>query len=300
MLALGLRLASTLLSSLLLLMIKVSGEHHLWFPETLVWRQMLPVVALAGWLGWRGELRRLRTARPWLHARRALIGTGTMFLSLGVVLLLPLAEATVLAFTAPIFAVILSVLLLNEKVGIWRIGAILLGLIGVAIMANPGHSPLPPFGIAVGISAAFMVAVISIQLRDLGRTEEPVTIVFYFSLLSLPLLVLILPFAPAEYDRPMHHDWVGWLMIAAVGVFGLFSQLLQTAALRYGRVSSVIVMDYAQFGWSLLWGWLVFAHLPPPSTWLGAPAIIGAGAIIARREHLRGRQTASDLSPVIN
>ena len=300
MLALGLRLASTLLSSLLLLMIKVSGEHHLWFPETLVWRQMLPVVALAGWLGWRGELRRLRTARPWLHARRALIGTGTMFLSLGVVLLLPLAEATVLAFTAPIFAVILSVLLLNEKVGIWRIGAILLGLIGVAIMANPGHSPLPPFGIAVGISAAFMVAVISIQLRDLGRTEEPVTIVFYFSLLSLPLLVLILPFAPAGYDRPMHHDLVGWLMIAAVGVFGLFSQLLQTAALRYGRVSSVIVMDYAQFGWSLLWGWLVFAHLPPASTWLGAPAIIGAGAIIARREHLRGRETASDLAPVIN
>ena len=300
MLALGLRLASTLLSSLLLLMIKVSGEHHLWFPETLVWRQMLPVVALAGWLGWRGELRRLRTARPWLHARRALIGTGTMFLSLGVVLLLPLAEATVLAFTAPIFAVILSVLLLNEKVGIWRIGAILLGLVGVAIMANPGHSPLPPFGIAVGISAAFMVAVISIQLRDLGRTEEPVTIVFYFSLLSLPLLVLILPFAPAGYDRPMHHDWVGWLMIAGVGVFGLFSQLLQTAALRYGRVSSVIVMDYAQFGWSLLWGWLVFAHLPPASTWLGAPAIIGAGAIIARREHLRGRETASDLAPVIN
>lgn len=287
MLALGLRLASTLMSSVLLLMIKLSGEHHLWFPETLVWRQMVPVLVLAGWLGWRGELVRLRTARPWVHASRALVGTATMFLALGVVLLLPLAEATVLAFTAPIFAVILSVVFLHEKVGIWRISAIVLGLIGVAIMANPGHSHLPALGVVVGISAAFMVAVISIQLRDLGRTEGPVTIVFYFSLMSLPLLALILPFAPAGYDRPMHHDLTGWLMIAGVGVFGLFSQLLQTAALRYGRVSSVIVMDYAQFGWSLLWGWLVFAHLPPASTWLGAPAIIGAGAIIARREHLR-------------
>ena len=286
MLALGLRLASTLLSSLLLLGIKLSGEHHLWFPETLVWRQMVPVIALATWLYWRGELFRLRTARPWVHATRALVGTATMFLSLGVVLLLPLAEATVLAFTAPIFAVILSVVFLREKVGIWRICAIMLGLFGVVIMANPGHSHLPPLGVAVGISAAFMVAIISIQLRDLGRTEGPVTIVFYFSLLSLPLLALILPFAPAGYDRPMHHDWIGWLMIGGIGVFGLFSQLLQTASLRYGPVSSVIVMDYAQFGWSLLWGWLVFAHLPPASTWLGAPAIIAAGAIIARREHL--------------
>ena len=77
------------------------------------------------------------------------------------------------------------------------------------------------------------------------------------------------------------------LLVLGIGVFGLFSQLLQTSALRYGRVSSVVVMDYAQFGWSLLWGWLVFGHLPPISTWLGAPAIIAAGAIIVRREHLR-------------
>jgi len=213
-----------------------------------------------------------------------------MFLTLGVVLVLPLAESTVLGFTAPIFAVILSVLLLHERVGIWRIGAVVLGLIGVVIMANPSQSHLPLFGLAVGIGAAFMVALVSIQLRDLGRTEEPVTIVFYFSAMSVPLLALALPFAPGGYDAPFHHGFVTWLMIGGIGLFGLFSQLLMTAALRYGPVSSVIVMDYAQFGWSLLWGWLVFAHLPPASTWLGAPAIIGAGMIIARREHLRSKR----------
>ena len=300
MLALGLRLCSAFLFSILLLLVKLTGQRGLWLPETLVWRQAVPTVLLLGWLSARGQLHRLRTARPLVHLRRAIIGAFSMFLTLGVVLLLPLAESTVLGFTAPIFAVILSVLMLHERVGPWRLSAVALGLIGVVIMANPSQSHLPPFGLAVGVGAAFAVAVVSIQLRDLGRTEEPVTIVFYFSALSLPLLALTLPFAPAGYDRPFHHDAVGWLMIAGIGLLGLFSQLLMTAALRYGRVSSVIVMDYAQFGWSLLWGWLAFDHLPPASTWLGAPAIIAAGVIIARREHLRASRSVAAPTPVMN
>ncbi len=297
MLALGLRLGSAFLFSILLLLVKLSGERGLWLPETLVWRQAVPTLVLLVWLAAQGQLHRLRTARPLVHFRRTLIGSAGMFLTLGVVLLLPLAESTVLGFTAPIFAVFLSVLLLHEKVGPWRIGAVALGLIGVAIMANPTTAHLPLFGLAVGIGAAFMVALVSIQLRDLGRTEEPVTIVFYFSAMSLPLLAIALPFAPAGYDHPFHHDAAGWLMLGGIGVLGLFSQLLMTAALRFGRVSSVIVMDYAQFGWSLLWGWLVFGHLPPASTWLGAPAIIAAGVIIARREHLRGQRIALQAQP---
>lgn len=300
MFALGLRLGSAFLFSILLLLVKLTGQRGLWLPETLVWRQAVPAVLLFGWLAARGQVHRLRTGRPLVHARRAMIGALGMFLTLGVVLVLPLAEATVLGFTAPVFAVLLSVVLLHEKVGPWRVGAVVLGLIGVAVMANPSQSHLPLFGLAVGIGAAFAVALVSIQLRDLGRTEEPITIVFYFSAMSLPMLALTLPFAPAGYDRPFHHDLVGWLMIAGIGLLGLASQLLMTAALRYGRVSSVIVMDYAQFGWSLLWGWLVFGHLPPASTWLGAPAIIAAGVIIARREHLRANRVAAGFATAGN
>ena len=292
MLALGLRLASAFLFALLLLLVRLTADRGVWFPETLVWRQFLPAVLLFGWLAARGELGRLRTARPWVHARRAAIGSVGMFMTLGVVLLLPLAEATVLGFTAPIFAVGLSVLLLGERVGVWRISAVVLGLIGVAIMANPAQSHLPIFGVAVGIGAAFMIALVSIQLRDLGRTEAPLTIVFYYSAMSVPMLALPLPFAPHGYDVPFHHGLITWLMLGAIGFVGMFTQLLMTAALRYGPVSSVIVMDYSQFGWSLMWGWLVFDHLPPSGTWLGAPAIIAAGMIIARREHVRSRQAA--------
>ncbi|WP_353226943.1 DMT family transporter [Novosphingobium sp.] len=298
--ALGLRLLSALLFSVVLLLVKLITDRGMWFPEMLFWRQVLPTVVLLVWLVARGQLHRLRTARPLVHARRAAIGTFSMFFTLGVVLLLPLAEATVLGFTAPLFAVILSVVLLRETVGVWRIGAVLLGLGGVVIMANPwhaytGHHHLPVLGLLVGIIAAFLVALISIQLRDLGRTEEPITIVFYFCAMSVPVLALLLPFVPAGYDRAFHHDAIGWLMIGGIGLLGMFSQLLMTSSLRYGRVSSVIVMDYAQFGWSTLWGWLVFAHLPPATTWIGAPAIIAAGSIIAWREHVRStRGLAAD------
>jgi drug/metabolite transporter (DMT)-like permease len=80
-------------------------------------------------------------------------------------------------------------------------------------------------------------------------------------------------------------------------VLGLAAQLLMTAALRFGRVSSVIVMDYSQFGWATLWGWLVFDHLPPATTWIGAPIVIAAGLIIAWREHVLARARAT--GPVI-
>lgn len=211
-----------------------------------------------------------------------------MFLTLGVVRLLPLAEATILGFTTPIFAVILSAALLKEKVGIWRWTAVIMGLLGVLVIAGPDTSSLPPFGVAVGIGAAFMVALVTIQVRDLGRTEEPLTVVFYFSAFSAPVLALGL------IGQDLSHDLIGWAMLVGIGISGLFAQIAMTASLRFGSVSTVIVVDYIQLAWATFWGWLIFDHLPPATTWLGAPIIIGASLLIAWREHLlaRARQHA--------
>ena len=283
MFALGLRLLAMLALSVMLLLVKRTGERGIPLTETLFWRQFLPGIALLGWLVVRGELSRVRTQRLWVHARRAFTGGTGMFLTLGVVQILPLAEATVLGFTAPIFAVLLAVILLGEKVGIWRWTAVVLGLAGVVIIAGPDRAHIPLVGLATGIGAAFMVALISIQLRDLGRTEEPVSIVFWFSAFCAPPLALFM----LRTGLP-NHDLAEWAMLLGIGATGLAAQLLMTAALRYGTVASVIVMDYSQFGWATLWGWLVFAHLPPAQTWIGAPAIIAAGLIIAWREQVRG------------
>ncbi|MFN3456256.1 MAG: DMT family transporter [Novosphingobium sp.] len=283
MLALGLRLVATILFSIMLLLVKLTGERGVPLPETLFFRQALPALAIFGWLASRGQLGRLRTQRPWIHARRALIGGTGMFLTLGVVRLLPLAEATILGFTTPMFAVILSALVLHEKVGIWRWTAVAMGLLGVIVIAGPGTSSLPPFGLAVGIGAAVMVAIVTIQVRDLGRTEEPLTVVFYFSAFSAPVLALGL------IGNGLNHDAVGWAMLGGIGLTGLFAQIAMTASLRYGSVASVMVVDYVQLGWATFWGWLVFDHLPPATTWLGAPIIIGASLLIAWREHVLSR-----------
>ena len=74
-------------------------------------------------------------------------------------------------------------------------------------------------------------------------------------------------------------------MLLGCGLFGFLGQIGLTGALRYGGVASVTVMDYTQLIWTTLAGWLVWNHLPPASTWLGAPLIVAAGLIVLWREH---------------
>ncbi len=284
MLALGLRLMAAAVLATLVMLVKYTAQTGVSFPEILFWRQVPTVALLYGWLALRGETTRLRTQRLPVHARRAIMGLIGMGFTFGAPILLPLAESTTLGFTTPVFAVILSAILLKEKVGPVRWLAVALGFAGVIIIAQPGRSHVPPLGAAVGLGAGFMVALISIQVRDLARTDEPLSIVFWFAALSSPLLALALPFVMTQ------HDLRQWLLLAALGVLGCVGQLLLTASLRFGQVATVIVMDYSSLIWATLYGWLIWHQLPSASTWLGAPAIIAAGAVIVWREHLRNKR----------
>lgn len=281
LLALLIRLAAIAGFATMAALIKLASDRGVHLVEIIFWRQATTLPLLIGWVMFNGGLMRLSTRRPGTHALRAAYGMAGMVLNFGAVILLPLAEATVLNFTAPIWAVILSMLLLKEQVGIWRWSAVLLGFAGIVIIAQPAGGQLPLFGSLVALGAAFMIALISIQIRDLNRTEEPVTIVFWFSAIStLAALPVMLFFA-----QP--HSAEEWLLLLGIGLTGTWGQLLVTAALRYGAVASVIVMDYSSLVWATLYGWLLFDALPPAATWLGAPLIVVAGLVIAWREHLR-------------
>ncbi|MFC4294778.1 DMT family transporter [Novosphingobium tardum] len=282
-LALAIRLLAMALIAGMSALVKLASEAGVHLAEIIFWRQALTLPLLVGALAATRHLGQLRTERIPIHGRRAMLGLIGMFLNLGSVTLLPLAEATTLSFVASLFAVMLSTVLLRERVGAIRWLAVALGFAGVIIITSPGHSTLPALGLATGIGAAFMNALIAIQVRDLGRTERPVTIVFWFSLFSTVLLAAILPFVIT------HHDTRTWLLLAAIGLSGLAGQLALTAALRLGPVSSVIVMDYTSLFWATLFGWLVWSHLPPASTWAGAPIIIAAGLVIVWRENRLAR-----------
>jgi drug/metabolite transporter (DMT)-like permease len=270
-------------------LIKLAAERGVHVVEIMFWRQATTLPILLIWAAFIGGVGQLGTRRLGMHFKRSIYGTVGMALNFGAVILLPLAEATTMNFTAPIWAVILATLLLKERPGVWRWGAVLAGFVGIVLIAQPGSGHIPALGAAVALGGAFMIALISIQIADLGRTDKPLTIVFYFALFSVPFTGVLLPFVYVP------HDAATWWLLAGIGVSGVIGQLLLTAALRFGKVSSVIVMDYSALFWATLYGWILFDMLPPASTWLGAPIIIAAGLVIAWREHRLSRSTVKSL-----
>lgn len=273
-----------MLFATLLTLVKLAGESGVALPEIMFWRQAVAVPLILLFLWRRDELRRLRTDRLWSHARRAGIGMFNMVFNFGAAILLPLAVSTTLGFTTPLFAVLLAALVLREHVGFWRWTAVALGFAGVLVIAQPGGEPISAMGTAAGLIAAFFIAVINYQIRDLGRTEEPIRIVFYFSAFGSALAALALPFFATAHSAEQ------WLLLLAIGAIGTVAQMLLAASLRHGAVAAVIVMDYTALIWATLYGWLVWDRLPPAATWLGAPLIVAAGLLIAWREHALHRR----------
>jgi len=287
--ALVIRLGAALVLSLMLVFVKLLGESGVHLLEILFWRQVVTIPILGAWFYFGGRMLLLSTDRLALHGKRAAYGLVGMVLNFGAVLLLPLAEATTFNFTSAIWAVILSAMLLQEKVGPYRWAAVMLGFAGVLVIAQPGGGNIPLFGAAVALGAAFMIALISIQIRDLAKTENPLTIVFYFSAFTTPILALAMPFVA------QHHTAYQWSLLGGLALFGILGQFLLTAALRLGSVATVIVMDYSALIWATAFGWVIFGQLPPTATWIGAPLIIAAGITIAWREHHLAKMRKSDL-----
>lgn len=290
--ALGLRIISALLIATMFMLGKLANERGAPLPEVMFWRQFVALPMLGGYLVFTGELHRLKTRHIGKHALRGGVGMIGMACNFAAVILLPLAESTTLNFTAPLFAVLITALVLREHVGPWRWTAIACGFAGVIVITQPGQVPIPPLGLAAGLASALLNAVISFLIRDLGRSEEPISVVFYFALFGTALMALSLPFWIST------HDWQTWALLLGVGVAGTVGQLFMTAALRLGAVASVIIMDYTAIVWSTLYGWAIWNHMPPTTTWFGAPLIIAAGLVIAWREHKLSR--AMPVSPVEN
>ena len=291
LLALGLRLAAAFVLAALLACVKLASDKGIHLAEIMFWRQLPTIPILFAWFALRSRLDVLATRRTGSHLRRSGFGLVGMAMNFGAATLLPLAVATTLNYSSAIFAVLLSALILREPTGVWRWSAVAMGFAGVVLIAQPWGGELPLLGAAIALGAALMIALISVQLRDLGRTEHPFTIVFYFSLFSVPVLALAMPFVGKA------HAPDEWLLLLACGVIGLLGQVLLTAALRYGAVANVIVMDYSGLIWATLFGWLVFTSLPPASFWFGAPLVVGAGLLIAWREHRLGLARRALMEP---
>lgn len=283
----GLRLLAMISLSLMFVLVKLIAESGIHIVESLFWRQALVLPFLLVWVMATTGLASLKTRRIGAHARRAAMGLMGMACNFGGMILLPMAEATTISLSVPIFAVILAALLLGEATGWQRWSAVILGFVGVLIVLDPaanfggGYGDSHGAGALIALGGAFMTALITIAIRDLGRTENAGTIVFWFSLLSMIPLGIALPFVFTP------HDLREWLLLLGLGFMGAVVQLSLTGALRLAPVSVVIPMDYSALLWSIACGWLFFGTLPAETTWIGAPLIIVSGLFIAWREHRR-------------
>lgn len=285
--AVALRLVSAACMATMSAFIKLAEASGADLVHILFFRQAIGIPLVGAVILFGPGLAVIRTQRFGAHLVRAIVGMTSMCCLFTAVMLLPLAESTTLAFTVPIFATILGALLLKEPTGWHRWGAVLAGFAGVLIVAQPGSGHFPLWGAVAGIAAALLTAAVSILLRQIGRTEHPFATVFWFATLST------VPLSIAFAFDSRGHSATAWLWLLGIGICGNCGQLAMTASLKHGPVSLVVPMDYSSLIWATLYGWLLFAVLPEPATWLGAPVIVASGLYIVWREHRLRRRGAN-------
>ncbi|WP_292034766.1 MULTISPECIES: DMT family transporter [unclassified Brevundimonas] len=282
-----LRLASALSFSLMYALMKWGATlEPVSAGEMVFYRSLfgLPIVLI--WiLSSRGGLAAISTRRPMVHVWRCGLGVTGILLIFQGLRLLPLADATTIGFTAPIFATLLSILFLKEKVGPHRWTAVALGFLGVLIMVRPGAEGAPPLaGLLFALGGAFVAASVTVTLRQLGRTEKATAIVFWFFVACATVggaLALI---------DGHSHSWRVIAILAAGGLAGGLAQLLMTTSLQHAPVSTLAPLDYLQMVGAVILGWLLLSDVPTTATLAGAALIVGSGLYTAWRERVLSRE----------
>ena len=282
----ALRLLTALLLAVMFALVKLASTRGVNVIESLFYRQIGSAVAATVFVAAGAGFASLRTRRVGAHVSRMALGLIAMGLNFLAFILLPLAEATAIGFTVPIFSTVLAALVLGEATGKWRWGAVAAGFLGVLLIVQPGSGAIPIVGASVALAAALLTASVTIVIRRLGATERASTTVFWFAVSSLvPLGLLMMHYGGM-------HDGETWAIVAGIAVAGGLAQLTLTGALRLAPVALVMPMDYTSLLWATLLGLWVFGQLPSAWVWIGAPIIIASGLVIVWREHRLARRVA--------
>lgn len=190
---------------------------------------------------------------------------------------IPLADAVAIGFVAPLFVVALSVPLLGERVGPRRWTAVLIGLGGTLVIVRPGFAE-GHWAYGLVIVLAFIFATFVINTRILTRTERPVSMLFYTTLVGATGASLILPFV---WQTPTLEQWG---LMAVMGALGGCSHLLLIHAYRVATASLLAPFQYAQIVFAGFYGWLVFGDVPDAWVIGGTAILVGSGLYVLRRE----------------
>ena len=224
-----------------------------------------------------------KTNRSLLHLKRCfagLIALVSIFIALRN---LPLAIVVSISFAAPIFTTIFSIFLLNEKVGLYRWLAVLVGFIGIIIISEPGFSSLN-FYYIYPIIFCLGLSYVAITIKKLSSTEPVWLISFFFS-----FSIMILSFF-TFYQNWIMPNLIDLILLSMIGILGGLANLWLSQSYKYSEVSLVTPLKYLALVFAIIFGYLIWDEVPTIKTLTGALLVILSSFIIFRREMILNKK----------
>ena len=218
-----------------------------------------------------------KTTRPVLHFKRCLAGLVALVSIFVALRNLPLATVVSISFAAPIFITIFSIFLLNEKVGLYRWMAVLVGFLGIIFITEPGFSALNVYYI-YPIIFCLGLSYVAIAIRKLSSTEPAWLISFFFSF-SIMLLSFL-----SFYQGWILPSLLDLFLLSMVGILGGLANLWLSQSYKYSEVSLVSPLKYLGLVFAIIFGYFIWNEIPTSKTLLGALLVIFSSIIIFRRE----------------
>ena len=263
--------------------------------QAVFFRSFFAMSVIVVWLVLRGEMAGgFRVASPMGHVWRGVVGTLAMGLGFAGLAWLPLPEVTAIGYAAPLLTVVFAAMFLGEEVRLFRISAVVLGMVGVMIVLSPRLTVMSgetvrgaqAFGAMLVLGGAVFAALAQVFVRKLVNTEKTCAIVFWFSATATLLSLVTLPFG---WVWPTPREAA---ILVSCGVLGGLGQILLTSAYRHADASLVAPFDYASMLFALAIGYWVFGEVPTLTVLAGAALVVTAGVLIILREGRLGMKRA--------
>lgn len=240
-----------------------------------LFRQWVVLLILVPWLV-RAEVREIRTERLGAHALRALLALTSFACLAYAVGKLTLADAVALAYTNPLWSILVSVIFLGEPVRIRRWTATVVGFLGVLCIVRPAGQIDP--AMLVALASAVSASLSMMIVKKLTTTESPYQILFYFSLVGS-----LVSLGPGLYAwQTPSLGQATWLV--GIGVMAFAGQMCLARAIALADVTIVAPVDFLRLPFAAILGLILFAEVPDAWTLAGVTIIALASAYIARRE----------------
>tara|TARA_B110000971_G_C19975542_1_gene484762 strand:- start:540 stop:1442 length:903 start_codon:yes stop_codon:yes gene_type:complete len=251
----------------------LSKEIHIF--EIAFFRCALVIFVLAPVILQQG-LKIFKTHQPKLQFLRVATNSIAMTCFFYGITTTPLAQLTTLGFTVPIFATILAVIFMKEKIRLRRTLALVIGFTGTIIVARPDISI--ELGSALIIFSSFLWSICLIFIKKLTRTDSSITISLYFGIGMIPVtLFLALPFFEMI-------DFRQFIILMFIAITGTLAQTIMNSALKKGDLALLLPFDFLRLIWSVLIGYALFYEEPKITLWIGGFLIISSTTYIAWRE----------------